>query len=115
MNCKQTKFLVYQDDPGEGFQAPIFKRFYWWEDECSRRLQDKFGITVVKKSFRELGAAAKAISDAEAEETLRRDWDVPAEGLSEARVSQAAVKLYLAIKQRPGCRRRPSAPPASTA
>jgi len=35
---QQTKYLVYQDDPGQGFQAPIFKRFYWWEDECSQRL-----------------------------------------------------------------------------
>jgi len=30
---KQTKFLVFQDNPGQGFQASIFKRFYWWEDE----------------------------------------------------------------------------------
>ncbi len=29
---KETKFLVYQDNPGEGMQADIFKRFYWWED-----------------------------------------------------------------------------------
>src|SRR5690606_10918839 len=33
---KQTKFVVFQDNPGEGFQAPIFKRFYWWEDECTQ-------------------------------------------------------------------------------
>ncbi len=24
-----AKFLVYQDNPGAGFQASIFKRFYW--------------------------------------------------------------------------------------
>jgi hypothetical protein len=35
----ETTFLVYQDDPGEGFQAPIFKRFYWWEDECTQRIK----------------------------------------------------------------------------
>ncbi|HCB50287.1 MAG TPA: hypothetical protein DEP47_12395, partial [Chloroflexi bacterium] len=26
---KQTKFLVFQDNPGEGMQGEIFKRFYW--------------------------------------------------------------------------------------
>ena len=55
------KFIVYQDDPGEGMQAPIFKRFYWWEDECSQRILDRFGLTIEKRSFRELGARAKAI------------------------------------------------------
>jgi hypothetical protein len=94
---KDTKFLVYQDDPGEGFQAPIFKRFYWWEDECSQRLHDKFGITVVKKSFRELGAAAKAIADADANEAAK-DWNVPTDGLSD-RALAGAVKLYLAVKR----------------
>ena len=94
---KQTKFLVYQDDPGEGFQAPIFKRFYWWEDECSQRLHDKFGVTIVKKSFQELGAAAKAISDTEADEASK-GWNTPTEGLSD-RAFRAAVKLYLAVKR----------------
>ena len=43
------KFVVYQDDPGEGMQAPIFKRFYWWEDECSQRIRDRFGLTIEKR------------------------------------------------------------------
>jgi hypothetical protein len=94
---KQTKFLVYQDDPGEGFQAPIFKRFYWWEDECSERLHDKFGITIVKKSFRELGAAAKTISDADAA-AASKNWTVPTDGLSQE-AFRGAVKLYLAVKR----------------
>jgi hypothetical protein len=94
---RESKFLVYQDDPGEGFQAPIFKRFYWWEDECCQRLQDKFGITVVKRSFRELGAAAKAIPDTEADEASK-DWKVPAEGLSD-RALRSAVKLCLAVQR----------------
>ena len=94
---KTTKFLVYQDDPGEGFQAPIFKRFYWWEDECTQRLADKFGITIVKKSFRELGAAAKAIPDGLADDTWQR-WRLPTEGLTE-RAVRSAVKVYLAVKR----------------
>src|SRR5690606_5802921 len=31
-----SKFLVYQDNPADGMQAEIFKRFYWWEDECTQ-------------------------------------------------------------------------------
>jgi hypothetical protein len=94
---KDTKFLVYQDDPGEGFQAPIFKRFYWWEDECTERLRARFGITVVKESFRELGARAKEIADADAQHVLR-DWNVATEGLSDRSVRSAA-KLYLAVRR----------------
>ena len=29
------KFLIFQDSPGEGMQANIFKRFYWWEKNAS--------------------------------------------------------------------------------
>ncbi len=92
---RNTKFLVYQDDPGEGFQASIFKRFYWWEDECSERLAEKFGVTIVKKSFRELGAAAKAIPDALADETWQKKR-LPTPGLSPHAV-RSAIKLYLAV------------------
>jgi len=94
---QQTKYLVYQDDPGQGFQAPIFKRFYWWEEECSQRLNERFGISIVKKSFREMGAAAKAISDVEADEASK-DWNVPTEGLSD-QAFRSAVKLYVAVKR----------------
>jgi hypothetical protein len=93
----QTRFLVYQDDPGEGFQASIFKRFYWWEDECVARLKDKFGVTVIKKSFRELGAAAKAISDADADQVWNA-WNLPTDALSPRSV-RGAVKLYLAVRR----------------
>jgi hypothetical protein len=94
---KGTRFLVYQDNPGEGFQASIFKRFYWWEDECSERIRDKFGVTIVKKSFRELGMRAQAISDAEAAATWK-GWDMPMEGVAE-RPILSAVKVYLAVKR----------------
>jgi hypothetical protein len=93
---QETKFLVYQDDPGEGFQAPIFKRFYWWEDECSQRLNEKFGVTIVKRSFRELGAAAAAISDADVEPIVN-EWRVPTADLSDTALRKA-IKLYLAVR-----------------
>jgi hypothetical protein len=93
----QTTFLVYQDDPGEGFQAPIFKRFYWWEDECSQRIRQKFGLTIAKRSFRELAARAKAVDDVRAEQAWR-GWDVPCEGLSQ-RGRRSAAKLCLALQE----------------
>jgi hypothetical protein len=94
---KQTKFLVYQDNPGKGAQASIFKRFYWWEDECTQRMIDKFGISLEKKSFKELGARAKAISDKEAQEAIEKR-KIPIEGVS-AQALNGAIKLYLAVKQ----------------
>jgi len=94
---EQTKFLVFQDRPGEGFQAGIFKRFYWWEDECTRRMKEKFGVTIVKKSFKELAAEAKRIPDQEAE-GVRTNWQLRTEGISE-RALISAIKDYIAVKR----------------
>ncbi|NQT17561.1 MAG: hypothetical protein HQ582_32705 [Planctomycetes bacterium] len=94
---KETRFLVYQDDPGDGFQAPIFKRFYWWEDECTEQMAEKFGVKIVKKSFRELGASAKEISDAEAN-AAGESQRLPMEGVSEQAL-RGALKLYLAVRR----------------
>ena len=90
-----SKFLVFQDNPGEGFQAPIFKRFYWWEDEAAQRLLERFGITIVKKSFREFGARARAIPNAAAAEEWQR-WQWPIDVPKQALLS--AVKVYLALR-----------------
>ena len=97
---KQTKFLVFQDNPGEGFQASIFKRFYWWEDECTQRMLDKFGITIVKKSFKKLGAEAKQIPDQEAE-PVWKDWQSRLNIGSEVskRALYSALKVYIAVKR----------------
>jgi hypothetical protein len=94
---REVKFLVYQDNPGEGAQAPIFKRFYWWEEECTQRLKDRFGVTILRKSLRELGARAKTIPDEQADETWQ-SRSVPVDGLS-SRAIRGALKLYLAVKQ----------------
>lgn len=94
---RNAKFLVFQDNPGEGFQASIFKRFYWWEDECSARMLDKFGITIMRKSFRELGEAAKQVSDEDAEAVIK-NRNVAVSGVS-SRSLRSAVKLYLAVKR----------------
>ncbi len=96
---KQTKFVVFQDNPGEGFQASIFKRFYWWEDECNQRMLDKFGITIERRSFREMGAEAKALPDADAAVV----WEAWQSRLNIAEMPQkalySALKVYLVLKR----------------
>src|SRR4030066_575274 len=70
---KQSKILAYQDNPasGTGKQDDIFKRFYWWEPECIDAIEKKYGVTVVKKSFKKLGQDASAISD----EAAQKVWE----------------------------------------
>jgi len=96
LGADDARFVVYQDDPGKGAQASIFKRFYWWEDECAQRLLKRFGIGIEKRSYKKLGTAAKAITDAEADAA----WETcpaPTEGMSQA-ARRSALKLYLAVK-----------------
>ena len=93
---REVKFLVFQDRPGVGGEQPeIFKRFWWWEDRANELIREKFGIRVVRKSFERLGAGAKAVSDTDARDALKR-LAVPAEGVGE-RPMLSAVKLYLAL------------------
>lgn len=93
----QSRLLVFQDNPGAGFQASIFKRFYWWEDECSARMLERYGVRVEKRSFRSLGDAARAIPDAQADAVLAaRPFAAQGTSLHSLR---SAVKLYLAVKQ----------------
>jgi len=96
-DLRETTFLVFQDNPGEGFQADIFKRFYWWEDRCTQDMQKKFGVTIDKKSFKEFAAAAKQISDQEAREVWK-NWDLAAPGVSEQALN-SAIKIYIAVKR----------------
>lgn len=96
---RQARLLVYQDRPGDGgFQDEIFRRFYWWEAECTQRMYEQFGVEVVKKSFKTLGEAARQIPDAEAEAAWQ-NWETraPAEGLSR-RAILSAVKIILAVQ-----------------
>lgn len=93
-----SKFVVYQDNPGEGFQASIFKRFYWWEEECTARLKERFGVEIERRSFKELGAQAIAIPDAAARHAWQEWQDkVPLGDISE-RALLSALKVYLAVK-----------------
>jgi hypothetical protein len=94
-----TRFLVYQDNPGEGFQASIFKRFYWWEDECTQRIKARFGVEIVRKSFKELGEIAKAIPDAEAIQVWK-EWRGRLQiGDISQKALYSALKLYIAVRR----------------
>ncbi|NJD60943.1 MAG: hypothetical protein C3F13_00555 [Anaerolineales bacterium] len=97
---KQSKLLVYQDEPasGGGNQDEIFKRFYWWEPECITAIEEKYGVKVIKKSFKELGKRASAIPD----DTAQIEWDrrkaTTPIGKLTSRAILSAVKVYLAVK-----------------
>src|SRR5512135_3013631 len=71
---KSSKFLVYQDQPasGGGNQDEIFKRFYWWEPECIEAIENKYGVSVIKKSFKQLAEEASAIPD----DAAREVWNL---------------------------------------
>ena len=97
---KHSRLLVFQDNPanGTGQQDEIFKRFYWWEPECIQAIEKKYGVCVVRKSFRKLSEDARAIPD----EAAQVAWDqkkasTPVGNLT-SRAILTAVKLYMAIK-----------------
>ncbi|MCK5249411.1 MAG: hypothetical protein KAJ98_05560 [Spirochaetaceae bacterium] len=97
-SMRNTKFLVFQDDPGEGFQPAIFKSFYWWEQECIAGLKSRFGLTIEKRSLKALGARTSAISD----DTARTEWkkrSYPTGSDFTEVMALHAMKLYLAINE----------------
>ncbi len=97
---KKSKFLVYQDNPasGTGLQDEIFKRFYWWEPECIAALEQRFGLKIEKKSFKELAEQAREISDAAALEVWNeRKKDIPVSQITSRQVL-SAVKQYMQVK-----------------
>ena len=91
------RFLIFQDSPGEGMQANIFKRFYWWEEDCTRRIEEAFGVKFVYRSWEALNRRARELPDEEARELWRRRA-VPCEGVGETQLLPA-VKLYMALRE----------------
>lgn len=92
-----AKLLLFQDSPGEGMQANIFKKFYWWEKKSTEMIEDVFGCKIVYHSWKAVGDRAQTISD-EAARAISADWDVNQEGVSE-KCFLKAVKIYMAVKQ----------------
>lgn len=95
---KGGTFLVFQDNPGEGFQAEIFKRFYWWEEESIGLIKDRFGVTIKKKSFKDFGERAKKISDDDAKAAGKK-WDFATDEALSERAVLSALKVYILLKE----------------
>ncbi|MEI6101530.1 MAG: hypothetical protein WCP73_06805 [Eubacteriales bacterium] len=91
-----AKFLTFQDTPGEGMQAYIFKRFYWWEKECTEKMEQTFGVKMIYRSWKELNERARLVPDDVARDACK-DWDINQKGLSEENYLKA-VKIYVAVK-----------------
>jgi hypothetical protein len=98
---RHSKLLVYQDNPasGGGKQDAIFKRFYWWEPESIHAIENKYGVSVLKKSFKQLGQDARSISD----EAAQKVWEERKAHTPTGRITQrailSAVKIYMAVKR----------------
>lgn len=90
------KFLIFQDTPGDGLIPEQFKIFYWWNEECTRDMREKFGITIVRKPYRDLCQQSKAISDDAAHKEAAR-WDFNNQIESEGPLL-ASIKLFMAIR-----------------
>ncbi len=92
-----ASMLAYQDDLGAGMQPDIFKRFFWWEEECLRSMNARFGVTIDHRSFRELSARAAAVPDARVEAAAASiDGRVPMLGLRPSAKADA-LRLYVAL------------------
>jgi hypothetical protein len=76
----------------------IFKRFYWWEPECVDAIEQKYGVRVIRKSFKKLGEDAGAISDEAAQAVWEQRQAKTPVGRMSTRAILSAVKLYMAVK-----------------
>lgn len=92
-----AKFLMFQDTPGEGMQANIFKKFYWWEQQSTDAIEEIFGCKIIFKSWKTLCGQARQISDEAASAAL--DKFIPhSEGVRTECLLKAA-KIYIAVKR----------------
>ncbi len=93
----QAKMLAYLDDLGGGQQPDIFKRFFWYEQECATELQRVLGVSIERRSFRELAARAAAVPEHRVVDAHERlSPDVPLTELTR-RARTEALRLYLAL------------------
>ncbi len=92
-----AKFLMFQDTPGEGMQANIFKKFYWWEKQSTDKMEETFGCKIIYRSWKELNEQARAVPDEKADE-VSRDWNIHREGVT-CDNYRKAVKIYIAVKR----------------
>ncbi len=90
--------LAYQDELGAGKQPDIFKRFFWWEDECVEVLREQLGVRVERRSYKALWARARALPEARVIEELSAvEADVPIASDVARRSRMDALRLKLAL------------------
>ena len=87
------KFLMLQDNPGEGMQAYLFKRFYWWDKSCTRQIEDTFGVQIVYRSWKEVNFRAAQFSDAQAQE-LWNQRPVPIQEVPQESILKGCEALF---------------------
>lgn len=95
-NMKGQKFLIFQDTPGDGLLPEIFKVFYWWNSECTDKIKEKFGISIIIKPYKDLCNKAKALSDESAREELKR-WNFTSE-FPNNKPLLASTKFFMAVR-----------------
>ncbi len=100
---KDTTFLIFQDNPGEGFQPAIFKSFYWWKEECTEDLKKQLGPTIQRQSLKALGSVEQSIPHEEALKEVGT-WDFPMDPRLSQEAKIAAAKYYLAVRKTLGSR-----------
>ncbi len=100
-HLKGAKFLMFQDDPGEGMQAYIFKRFYWWEKECTETMERVFGIRMIYSSWKAVNARADEI-DPEKALAEFESWQLPCDERITDEQKTLIGQLYLAIEEKVG-------------
>jgi len=93
----KSRMLAYLDDLGAGMQPDIFKRFYWWEEECVDDMQRSLGVTIERRSWRELAARAAAVPEARVVDAHERISPGVPMGALAWRARAEALRLYLAL------------------
>lgn len=93
---KGAKFVMFQDTPGEGMQAYLFKKFYWWEKQATEKIEEVFGCRIIYRSWKALCDQARAIPDEDAAR-VAADWDIKQDGVCREAFLKA-VKIYIAVK-----------------
>lgn len=93
----RSTMLAYQDNLGAGKQPDIFKRFYWWEEECVNDLKRSFGVNVERRSYKKLQARADSVSQHRLNEEIARiNAKVPIVGLA-AKARDAGLRMKIAL------------------
>jgi hypothetical protein len=95
---RSSVMLAYQDELGAGKQPDIFKRFFWWEDECVDVLREQLGVRVERRSYKALWARALALPERRVlEELASVERGVPIASDVARRSRMDALRLKLAL------------------